>query len=136
MSPKDDLVYIKHINEALDHITQFTKGQSLEDINSNFMLSFAVIRAFEIMGEASTKISKAFRDAHPELPWKNMVGFRNRLIHNYFDVDTSVVWQTIQEDLPDLKLKVTSLLTQTVERKPLKRNIGDDPPEHKMKPRR
>ncbi len=105
MSPKDDLVYIKHIDEALDRISEFTAGKTLDDINSNFMLSFAIIRAFEIMGEASTKIFKVFKDAHPELPWKNMIGFRNRLIHNYFDVDTAVVWRTIEEKLPDLKIK-------------------------------
>jgi uncharacterized protein with HEPN domain len=66
------------------------------------MLSLSLVRLLEIIGEAARGISQEFRDAYPDIAWKNMVGMRDRLIHGYFDVDLDVVWETVIEDLPPL----------------------------------
>ena len=62
----------------------------------------AVIRPLEIIGEAARRISQDTRDAHPEIPWEQMIGMRNRLIHEYFRVNLTTVWETVQNDLPSL----------------------------------
>lgn len=102
MSRLYDLEYLKHIEEALKNVLHFSTGKSIEDILNNEMLSYAIIRGFEIMGEASGKISKEAREKYPQLPWKDMINMRNRLIHNYFDIDHEIIWQTIKQELPGL----------------------------------
>lgn len=67
---------------------------------------FAVIRALEIIGEAAKNISEDMKAQHPEIPWRNVAGMRDKLIHEYFGVNNKVVWDTLQEDLPGLKEKI------------------------------
>jgi len=74
------------------------------------MLWDAIIRGFEIMGEASGRTSKESRDKYPELPWRDMVSMRNRLIHNYFDINHQIIWQTIQKELPVLKATLQAVI--------------------------
>ncbi len=62
----------------------------------------ASLKALETIGEAASRISDTFRSAHPEIPWREIIGMRNRLIHAYFEVDIDKVWETIQDDLPPL----------------------------------
>jgi uncharacterized protein with HEPN domain len=66
------------------------------------MLVLSLIRLLEIIGEAGSAVSQAFRERHPQIQWKKMTDMRNRLIHGYFDVDYDIVWDTITHDLPDL----------------------------------
>ena len=66
------------------------------------MLSLAVVRLLEIIGEAAQGVSGSFREAHPEISWTKMAGMRDRLIHGYFDVNLDVVWETVRQDLPSL----------------------------------
>lgn len=64
------------------------------------MLLFAVVRAIEVLGEAANKVSEDVRTANTDIPWKGIVGMRNRLIHAYFDIDTDMVWETVQVEIP------------------------------------
>ena len=73
------------------------------------MIQDAVIRNFEIIGEATKKISKQFIQSHPEIPWQDMAGMRDKLIHDYLDVDLEVVWKTVEADLPLLKDLITKV---------------------------
>ena len=100
---KKDQVYLEHILEAITKIESFTKGISRIDFDNNVMIQDAILRNIEIIGEATKKISKEFTQSHQLIPWSEMAGMRNKLIHDYMDVDLDVVWKTIEVDLPLLK---------------------------------
>ncbi|PKO10126.1 MAG: hypothetical protein CVU40_05865 [Chloroflexi bacterium HGW-Chloroflexi-2] len=102
--------FLYDIKIACDRIQQFIEGMDLTTFSSDLMCQDAVIRRIEIIGEASAKIDPSFQENHPEIPWHRMRGMRNRLIHDYNEIDIELVWQTIQVDIPDLKKKIESLL--------------------------
>ena len=74
------------------------------------MLLFAVLRAIEVMGEAANKVSEEVRLANTDIPWKAIVGMRNRLIHAYFDIDTEMVWETLESEIPAVLVRLNLLL--------------------------
>jgi uncharacterized protein with HEPN domain len=97
--------YIDHIQQAAADASGFVTGLSKEDFLSDKRTQQAVIMSLIIIGEAATKVIEgyaAFTQAHPEVPWRNMRGMRNRMAHGYFDVNLELVWQTAQEWLPEL----------------------------------
>jgi uncharacterized protein with HEPN domain len=106
--------YLEHIAEAIERATSFVQEVgSVEALEKDHKTQAAVIRYMEIIGEAANKIEKQapeFIAAHPALPWNQMRGMRNRMIHNYFDVDLHVLSNTVKEDLPKLKKQVEDLL--------------------------
>ena len=111
--------YLEHIAEAIDRITGYV--QEVEGIDSAAALErdhktqAAVIRYIEIIGEAANRIQKQepeFVAAHPSLPWHEMRGMRNRMIHNYFDVNSDLLWGAVIEDLPKLKQQIDALLLE------------------------
>jgi len=106
---KKDQVYLEHILEAITKIESFTKGISRFDFDNNVMIQDAIIRNIEIIGEATKKISNEFSQSHQEIPWSEMAGMRNKLIHDYMDVDLDVVWKTIEVDLPLLKELISNI---------------------------
>lgn len=77
-------------------------GRSREDLDANRMLALALVRSIEVIGEAGSQVSQEGRTEAPNIPWAEIVAMRNRLIHAYFDVNLDVVWQTVEEDLPQL----------------------------------
>ena len=99
---EDDSVRIRHILDAAREAVAFAKGHGRADLDTDRKLNLSLVRLLEIIGEAARGISQEFRDSHPALPWKTMIGMRDRLIHGYFDVNLDVVWQTVTEDLPPL----------------------------------
>lgn len=101
MEKRDDL-YLRHIIKAIEKIGQFTKSVTFDDFAKNELLQSAVIHQFMIIGEAANKVSREYRDAHPLLPWREMISMRNKLIHDYFHVNMDDVWKSICSDLPDL----------------------------------
>ena len=78
------------------------------------MLLFALVRAIEIMGEAAGRVSEDVQKAEPEIPWREAVGIRNRLVHAYFDVDLGILWQTVFESVPQLRERLEKLLIKQV----------------------
>lgn len=103
---KDDEVYIKHILEAIDRIDNYTRDVSEEKFKETEMIQDAVVRQIEVIGEATKQLSEETRESHESVPWKDIAGMRDNLIHNYFGVDLDQVWQTVQKDLPDLEEKL------------------------------
>ena len=99
---EDDTVRIRHILDAAREAVAFSYGRNRADLDTDRKLNLSLVRLLEIIGEAARGISPEFREAHPDLPWKSMIGMRDRLIHSYFDVNLDVVWETITEDLPGL----------------------------------
>ena len=106
---KDDLAFIEHILLCIDKIQEYTKNLTTQDFNSNELIQDAVIRNIEIIGEATKKISKDLKSQYQEIPWKEMSGMRDKLIHDYFGVDVDVVWKTVNEDIPYLKSLIENI---------------------------
>jgi len=98
-----DKKLIKHILAAIAAIERFTSGKSKEEFVGDEMLSCAVIKKFEIIGEACSRLSGEFQADHANIPWREIIGMRNILIHDYFGTDLEGVWNSIEEDLPKLK---------------------------------
>lgn len=99
---KDDSIYLEHIEANLKRIILYASGVSHEDFLKDIQLQDACIRQIEIMGEATKRISEPFKENHPEVPWKDMSGMRDKLIHDYLDVDLNIVYQTVAVDIPNL----------------------------------
>jgi len=106
----EDRVRLRHMIEAAESATQFIAGRSRSDLDTDRMLLFAVVRAIEVVGEAASKLSEEFRAAHPGIPWRAIVGMRNRLIHAYFDIDTETVWETTTQELPPILNQLRELV--------------------------
>jgi len=97
-----DNVRVRHILDAAREAVNFSEGRCRAGPDTDRKLNLSLVRLLEIIGEAARSLSQEFRQEHPDLPWKSMVGIRDRLIHGYFDINLDVVWQTVTEDLPPL----------------------------------
>ncbi len=97
-----DEAYLLDILIAARKALRFLEGMSWEDFQQSELHQNAVMRPLEIIGEAARRVSQQTRDAHPEIPWEEMIGMRNRLIHEYFRVNLKAVWDTVHNDLPSL----------------------------------
>ncbi len=108
--------YLEHIAAAIERATGYVQHlDSLEALEQNQQAQDAVAHNIQVIGEAATKIQKMapdFAADHPELPWAEMRGMRNKMIHNYFDVDWKIVWSTVKSDLPQLKQQIDRLLIE------------------------
>jgi len=97
-----DEAYLLDILIAARKALQFLEGITWEEFKQSELHQNAVMRPLEIIGEAARRVSQQTRDAHPEIPWEEMIGMRNRLIHEYFRVNLKTVWDTVHNDLPPL----------------------------------
>ena len=108
----EDRIRLLHMVEASEAAMRFIAGRQRGDLQTDQMLLFAVIRAIEGVGEAANKISDEVRAANLNIPWKAIVGMRNRLIHAYFDVDPDMVWETLQIEIPAVLIDLKAVLDQ------------------------
>jgi uncharacterized protein with HEPN domain len=109
---RSEKVYIEDILESIEMIFKYVENSTESEFLNNFMLQDAVIRRFEIIGEASTKISESLKARHPEVEWRLMKGMRNKLIHEYFGVMPATVYSTIKVDLTILKEQMEALINK------------------------
>ncbi len=100
---KDDLVYIEHIQSSIKRIRSYIIGLNQDSFLENHMVQDAIVRQLEIIGEATKKISQDFRNKHQDIPWKDMAAMRDKLIHDYIEVDFKMVWNTATIDIPNLE---------------------------------
>lgn len=110
MSPREWRFRIEDIAEALSAIEEYTTGLDFESWNRDRKTIDAVIRNFEIIGEAAANVPEEIQNRYNDLPWIQLKGIRNVLIHEYFGVDTEILWKTIREDLPILRNKIQAIL--------------------------
>ncbi len=107
---RDDRAFLLHIRDALREVREFVQGTDYEGFLEDRMMQNAVMRSFEVVGEAARRVSPEFREAHPEVPWRLMGDFRNKLIHGYFALDLEVIWKTATEDAPSLLDQIEGLV--------------------------
>jgi uncharacterized protein with HEPN domain len=102
--------YLQDILNAIELAQSFVADMPFDEFQADTKTSFAVIRALEIIGEATKNIPEPIRAQYPAVPWKGFAGMRDKLIHAYFGVNLEVVWDTIQQDLPPLYLVIEQIL--------------------------
>lgn len=107
---KSDSVFLGHILDEINFVLKATANKTLDEFAEDEVLRRACTRSFEIIGEAVKKLSQKFRSAHPTIEWQKIAGMRDRLIHNYFDVDYQVLWDAAQNNLPVLRGQIESIL--------------------------
>lgn len=106
---------IEHILKAVGRIRSYTSGMDKEELATNQMVLDAVVRNFQVIGEAAGKVPEDVRQAHPEIPWADMQKMRHVVVHDYDRVDVGVIWDTIQHDLPPLVEPLQKLLDEAGE---------------------
>ncbi len=109
---RDFLDYLADILDAMDKVRQFTGGMTLEEFSADDRTTFAVVRALEIIGEATKNIPARIRSMYPEVPWKQMAGTRDKIIHEYFGVDLTIVWKTAKEEVPAVRPVIEKVLQE------------------------
>ncbi|MFP3880474.1 MAG: DUF86 domain-containing protein [Dehalococcoidia bacterium] len=106
---KDDSVYLRHVLDAIYRIEEYTRDITYENFLSSHLRQDAAIRQIEVIGEAVKKLSPELKDRHPEIPWRDVVGMRDKLVHDYFGVDLDAVWNTARKDIPQLKEEIRGI---------------------------
>ena|SRR5208337_3433943 len=102
MSKQTDADRLRHMLDAAERATEFSRNRTREDSHRDQQLLFAVARCIEIIGEAASCVSEATQSRHSGIEWSGAIAMRNRIIHGYFDVDPDIVWATVQNNLPRL----------------------------------
>lgn len=110
MKNKIDLTYLGDVLDAIKRIEGYLRKVEKEDFQENLMMQDAVMHQIEIIGEASKNVSDEFQEKHPELPWMEMRAIRNKIVHDYREVNLNVIWDTAKNDLPPLKKQIKKLL--------------------------
>jgi uncharacterized protein with HEPN domain len=100
---RDDSVYLQHILDAISRIEEYIQDIKYKDFMGDHLIQDGVVRQIEIIGEATKRLSAEIMIRYLEIPWKDIAGMRDKLIHNYFGVDLAAVWDTVKKDIPALK---------------------------------
>jgi len=95
------------VNEAID----FSNKKTRTDLDDDRMLVLALVKELEIIGEAAYKISETTRNQTPDIPWEIIIGMRHRLVHAYFDINLNILWRTLRDDLPSLKVILEAIIS-------------------------
>jgi len=109
---RDPLVYIDDILDPMEKAEAFTAGIDYVQFEDDVRTIYAVIRALEIIGEAVKRLPADFREQYPSMPWKDMAGMRDKIIHGYDEVDLRIVWKVVKEDIPMLKPRLQQILRE------------------------
>ena len=107
---RDISIYVKDILENMERAERFVEGMSYEEFAEDEMANFAVMRCIEIMGEAAKHVPDSVRDKYPGIPWRDIAGMRDKVIHFYFGVNLERVWLVVEEDIPQIKPHITKVL--------------------------
>ena len=112
MSDKpDDFARLKHIQQAIEEKENYTSGFDIESFKGDSKTLFASIKQLEIIGEASNALSKELRDEHPEISWKPIIALRHILVHDYYVIQSDIIWRIIQVHLPIFRTQIDPILS-------------------------
>ena len=101
---------LQHILSAIDRISKYTKNKSYDDLVTDDMMYYAVVKNIEIIGEAANMLTQEFVSTHQEVPWKMIKGMRNYIVHEYFQIDDTVVWEVVTKNLPELHQQISEYI--------------------------
>lgn len=100
--PKDDWVYVGHMLDMSLQSQEILSGKNRADYDREVVLRLALTHLVQVIGEAAQQTSKEFQDLYPQVPWREIIGMRHRIVHDYLNVDEDIVWEVVQNDLPRL----------------------------------
>lgn len=103
-------MFLEDIVSSITKIEKYINGMSYADFKDDDKTIDGVVRNLEIIGEAAKNIPEEIKDGYPEIPWSEMIAMRNKVTHEYFGVDTQIIWETIQKDLPEVGLRIQMVL--------------------------
>ena len=106
----DDEIRLRHMLDASHEAIAFSENMTRADLNTDRMLVLALVKAVEVIGEAASHITEPTQDELSSIPWADIVGMRNRLVHAYFDINLDILWETVHDDLPILNAQLEPLL--------------------------
>ena len=109
---RDETVYLQHILDAIARIEEYLQEVDEEVFQKRYLIQDGVIRQLEIVGEAVKHLSDEVRDQYPDVPWQDIAGMRDKLIHDYFGVDIDKVWLTVKEDIPNFKSQLRTIIDE------------------------
>ncbi len=110
MSKRDSQIRYQHMLENAQKVHQLARGLNRADLDQDWVRTYALVHALEVIGEAADHLPEAEQVRHPEIPWAQIVGLRNRLIHGYDSVDLDILWQIIKKDIPPLIKALEAIL--------------------------
>jgi uncharacterized protein with HEPN domain len=108
--PKDDRVYLGHMLDCTREVLALCKDSTAERFASDRVLQLAAIHLLQVIGEAARQLHPEILEQHPQVPWKSIVGMRNKLVHDYLAINLDLVWAVITKDLPDLEASLARML--------------------------
>jgi uncharacterized protein with HEPN domain len=107
---RDPRVYLDDILDAMNKAEMFVAGMSYEQFENDLRTHYAVTRALEIVGEATRRLADSFREQYPDVPWRDMAGMRDRIIHGYDNVNLRIVWDVVKQDIPQVRPLIEQIL--------------------------
>jgi uncharacterized protein with HEPN domain len=108
---RDNLERLRHITEAIDRIEKYT-ASGPESFWANELIQGWVVQHLQVIGEAARATTPEFREQNPEIPWKDIIGMRHVIVHDYFGIDLDIVWRAVTDNLPNLKRQIATILNQ------------------------
>jgi len=112
MTRHNPMVRVHHMLDHSREAVEMTRGRTRADLDRDRLLNLALVQLVEVIGEAASRLPEEFRSRHPQVPWRQTVGMRNRLIHGYDTVNFDILWSIIQEDLPPLIEKLEAIVRE------------------------
>lgn len=109
---KDDRLLLIHIRNESLFLQKISRGRAYEDLLADEYFSHAVIRAIEVIGEAVKSLSPSIKAKHPEIPWREIAGMRDNVIHRYFEINWQIVWDVMTTEIPVLEPKISDILRE------------------------